>query len=184
MKYFTVFCLAIALVSCSQKKGTDTQEEMLSPTSTVTEFLKWYRTNYEKLMQITMVDGGIYQRPDSTKNYSVNFTGTEEYLTQLKSTGFISDQYVDEWRAYFKKADDDMKASPENDGPPMWFDYDLIMLSQDFDLAEIEKATTTEALNDGKATVTFEFYPGYILKYSLSTIDGKWMIDKIENKSS
>src|ERR1035437_9904288 len=83
---------------------------------TVLSFLKWYKNNYENIYKIETVNNiPSSSNYDSTKFYSVNFEGTENYLKYMKSSGYISDKYLDYWRAYFKKCDDDFKKNPVND---------------------------------------------------------------------
>lgn len=40
--------------------------------------------------------------PEPDKPYSVNFSETEKYIAALKASGFISEKYVENTRAYFK----------------------------------------------------------------------------------
>lgn len=42
------------------------------------------------------------ETPEPDKPYSVNFSETEKYIAALKASGFISEKYVENTRAYFK----------------------------------------------------------------------------------
>lgn len=173
-------CILFSLISCSDKKE-ETESNVEKPTATVINFLTWYRDHMTTMINIGLVNQDM---KDSTEFYSVNFQETERYLTELKNSGFISDQYLNTWRNYFKKADEQFKITHQYDGPPEGFDFDLIMWAQDFDLSEIEKAKTLEELNGDHATVTVEFPYQYKLQYSLSKQNDKWLIDDIKNISA
>ena len=56
----------------------------------------------------------------------------------MKSSGFVSDGYLDVFRDYFKQADEAFRKDPINEGPPPGFDYDIVLLTQEPDLV-IEK---------------------------------------------
>lgn len=175
----SVFLLSV-LFSCTNKNKGD-ESSVDQPTAAVNNFLIWYRDHIDTMITIGLVNQDM---KDSADFYSVNFTETERYLAELKNSGLVSDKYLNDWRNYFKKADEQFKITHQNEGPPEGFDFDLIMWSQDFDLAEIEKVKTLEALNGDHATVTVEFPYHYKLQYSLSKQNDKWLIDEIKNISA
>lgn len=177
-KTITFLSLLLVLFSCTNKQAS---EPAIGPTETVNNFLVWYRDHFDTMINIGFVN---QDTRDSTEYYSVNFSETERFLTELKNTGLVSDQYLNNWRTYFKNADAQFKKTHQYDGPPEGFDFDLVMWSQDFDLAEIEKAKMLEALNGEKAVVTVEFPYQYKLQYSLSKQNDKWLIDDIKNVSA
>lgn len=188
---FTIFFLAIFISACSSKKGTETFESNNNAaidqrddevTKTVFDFLYWYKANMSRLAEIEMVINSGNDGTDTTKLYAVNFTGTEEYLSELLKSQFISEKYVEKQRKYFKQCEIDFKNEPQYEGPPMGFDYDLIMLSQDYDLDQLNQVKSishkgTENTNQ----LILQFPYSYILEYSLSKVDGKWLIDDIQN---
>jgi len=149
---------------------------------TVLAFLKWYKNNYENIDKIETVKNMSATNYDSTKFYSVNFEGTENYLKYMKSSGFISDKYLAYWRAYFKKCDDDFKNIPVNDGPPEGFDLDFVLITQETDYAfeKIETAVITKVvIKNNQAEVCLTIDKDWAYKYEL-TYDGKnWLIDSI-----
>ena len=68
--------------------GKEIQPDLTKePVKTVVDFLKWYRENYEKISKIQMVNMPPLEDHDSV--YTVNFDKIEEYLTFLKTSGFI-----------------------------------------------------------------------------------------------
>ena len=88
--------LIACLATNSESTGTDKEGRSLSasvtidietsPDSTVISFLKWYRENEDRLHQIQLLTGGL---DDTTSFYSVDFEATENYLAELKKSGFL-----------------------------------------------------------------------------------------------
>ena len=152
------------------------------PVKTIVDFLKWYRDHPD--VQQPMVNNSTNEPFDSTKFYSVNFDATEKYLKALTASGFISDVYVAKWRRHFKKLDDNFKKNPSNEGPPDGFDYDLVMLSQEYDedLKNVEKSTVaSQTVSGDHAVIKMNFTNGGGLTYTLSKqSSGNWLIDDIE----
>lgn len=178
-KTITSLSFLFILFSCANNKQ-ENESSVDKPTAVVNNFLVWYRDHFDMMINIGFVNQDM---KDSTDFYSVNFSETERFLSELKKTGMVSDTYLNNWRDYFKKADEQFKKTHQYDGPPEGFDFDLIMWSQDFDLAEIENAKTLEALDGDKATVTVEFPYQYKMQYSLSKQNDIWLIDEIKNVS-
>jgi len=150
----------------------------------VINFLKWYRDNYKNIDKINLVNNSEHAIYDSTKFYSVNFEATEKYLSIFKKSGYISDKYIDQWRQYFKKCEEKFKRDPENDGPPSGFDFDLVMWSQDYDedLADLNKVNLSiQKLSNYQCNVIAAFESGMKLRYSLTQVNRRWLIDDIQN---
>ncbi|TGE29265.1 hypothetical protein [Hymenobacter metallicola] len=159
-----------------------------APAQTVRRFIKWYARNGESLPgNFVLNDDGL----DSTKFYTVNFPGTEEWLTAVQQSGTVSAAYLNGWRAYFRSYADTLRLHPQNDGPPAGFDYDLLMLSQEPDtkVAELQVGTCTVVQQQpGHAKVQARgprhenWQEG--LNFELSQgQDGRWLIDRIDNDS-
>ena len=151
------------------------------PAKTIIDFLKWYKINRNRLVGIeTVKNVPNSENYDSTKFYSVNFEGTEKYLSELKRSGFISDKYIGSWREYFKKCDENFKINPRNDGPAEGFDFDFITWTQEYEetLANINKTKVlNEQIINDKAMLVIDLY-GMKLGYWLTKINDKWIIDK------
>ena len=157
---------------------TYTNKESLN---TVIDFLNWYKNNYETVNQFNLVKNkGVNY--DSTKFYSVNFEESEKYLKKLKSSGFISDNYINKWRKYFKEHDEYLKKNPQNDGPPYGFDYDFVLLTQEIDKT-IESNVKLKLLDikESNESSIVKIDIMMRLSFSLSKCNGKWLIDNIEN---
>ncbi|HEX8514565.1 MAG TPA: hypothetical protein VF868_00090 [Bacteroidia bacterium] len=153
------------------------------PAKTIIDFLKWYRDH--QTIQGGLVNNASNDKYDSTKYYSVNYEATEKYLTDLKTTGFISPKYIDKWREYFKKCEKNFEANPSNDGPPEGFEYDFVMLSQETEdnLKDLEKTQITDSkISENTSVVNLHFINGDNLQYRLTKTNDKWLIDDIERK--
>lgn len=152
VKYFPLLLILVVFVCC--KTNHQNQEPACSainainrthvtqrlelhkgPFGTVVHFLKWYRKNYTSNLLRNLVNNAD-ANTDTTKPYSVNFKETERYLSDLKSSGFLSEKFLNTWRNYFRECDDYFIQHPQYDGPPDGFNYDLILNTQDVDEME------------------------------------------------
>lgn len=197
-RYLTIFTFTILSACSSNNNGqnevsitSDTETHVQSnknsldsqPAKTIIDFLKWYRDHME--IQIGLVSNSNDEIYDSTKFYTVDFEATENYLSILKSTGYISDKYIDKWRKYFEKCDISFKENPSNDGPPEGFEHDFIMLSQEYeeDLINVEKSKIIfQSVFEENATIKLNFPNGSNLTYKLTRHGEDWKIDDIENE--
>lgn len=153
-----------------------------SPEKTVRKYLNWYSAHYDKLPTnfITTVGG-----KDTLGYYAVDLQVTENWLTAVRNSGFLSDAYLQNWRTYFKQYADTLRLHPQNDGPPLGFEYDFLMLSQEADTkaAELQAGTfTTKLLNSAHATVAAlgPQHEGWRegMTFTLSkSATGEWQID-------
>lgn len=163
--------------------GGNAGEESLNkePVKTVVEFLRWYKRDHGSVDQMHLVQhAGVDY--DSTKFYAVNFVGTENYLAQVKSSGYVSEKYLNTWRAYFKEQEDFMIKNPQNDGPPYGFEYDLVLMTQEVDQAmdAIDNIKVTDVNESGdSAVVKVDIMTK--LGFTLTKANGKWLIDDISN---
>ena len=195
-KLITLITLVL-LVACnnvdSNRQQNDRKDPNIKPedeingnvkhesVKTVFDFLKWYRTNYNELNQITLVNNSGTDL-DSKKYYSVNFKGTEDYLSRLKGSGVISDKYVDKWRRYFQEREGHFKKNPQKDGPPDGFEFDFILWTQEIDetLEKIDQPKLMEVKESSSSSIV-KVDIMMRLGFTLSKSNGKWLIDNIEN---
>jgi hypothetical protein len=189
-KLIILFWIFVSIYSCSEKH--DSTEAPISndvqmndgnkkAVETIISFYKWYRDNPS--IQMCLVSNTCNDTFDSTKFYSVDFKATEKYLSTLKHSGYISDQYISYWRDYFKKCEENFRKYPVNEGVADGFDYDFVTNSQDFEeeLKTVERAKAAKIADlDDKKIITLEFTTGSTLTFELSGIDGRWYIDKIK----
>ncbi len=187
---FALYFVAILFTACSANKNSEevSETDALIPVSQASEsvigFLTWYKAHMMDLNAYKLVTNNGNETPEPNKPYSVNFSETEKYIAALKASGFISEKYVENRRAYFKKCDDTLKQEKQYDGPPMGFDADLIMLSQDFELGFLDQVRIdTHPVGINNAHIILEFPYGLKLDYTMSLEKGKWLIDDIQNVS-
>jgi hypothetical protein len=155
------------------------------PAGTILNFLKWYRSNVPQLKKIEMVTHST--NPDSSAYFIVNEAGAEQYLAALQQSGFVSENYIARWRMYFKKCDDNLRKTPQTEKAMTGLDFDLVMLSKDFDedLAKIEKSTVEyQKIANDAGSITVGLPTVGRLKYWIAKQDGKWLIDDIKDMRS
>jgi hypothetical protein len=168
MKYYLLFSLLFLLPGC---KTNNPQQEALQ---TIKAFLAWYETHYSAANAFPLVNQGneVY--------YSVNFEECEKFLAYLKSSGYVSDSYLDNFRTHFKNAQAEFEREPQNDGPPPGFDYDIVLLTQEPEwIFEHREKTTliSSEVQANKAILNLEI--GFKLQFTLSKQNDRWLIDAI-----
>ena len=155
------------------------------PAGTILNFLRWYRSNVKELKKIELVKHSA--NPDSAKYYVVNDEGTEKLLGALQQSGFVTDSYINRWRAYFRRCNDNLRKTPTTEAPVQGLDFDLVMLSKDYedDLNGFEKSTVENVkLADDMGSITVGLPTVGRLKYWVSKQDGKWQIEEIKDLRS
>jgi len=157
--------------------GLNNSNDKLEMIKTVKGFLHWYKKNYTKSNSF----GFTYQ--DRNGYFQVSTTQGLEYLKFLKSSGFISQKYVDVWLKYFMDKAQYLKENPQNEGPPEGFEFDLVLITQEPELVfkEIEKMTFTVTEKKGdKAILQIN-----VLGYNIDLVkeSGKWMIEYIATEN-
>ena len=182
MKILLLLSFLFFFSACSSPEKKEQQPEKV-----ITYFLNWYKDNMHSLGKIELVNNSNNTTYDSTKFYTVNFDSTEKYLTAFKKSGFVSGKYIDQWRQYFKRCDDQFKKNPQNDGPATGFEFDFVMWSQDYEeaLDNLDKMNFSDKeIKNDHCIVTANFSSGMKIKYWLTLENGKWLIDDIQNKSN
>lgn len=202
MQKITIYLLLIFILSCNNEKNsnntnsanislTGVKKESLKPSSTpeavVISFLTWYKDKEKIIEKIDLINN-FTNSYDSAKFYSVNFDSTNKYLSLIKASGFVSNNYVKKWLDYFIESDKRLKANPQNDGVPDGFEYNFIMHSQDWEdaLKQLDKVKIIRReIRSKNATVIVRFdsdiYSNYQLEYDLTKENEIWLIDEIKN---
>lgn len=165
MKKYFLILLIIA--------GCNTSNPEKEALQTVTNFLTWYNENYNEANSFILVN-------QDSAYYSVNFEQTEKYLDYLKSSGYVTDAYLNNFRTYFKDAEATFQKDSINEGPPPGFDYDLVLYTQEPELV-IEKRNNPVILSKKikDDSITLNLNLEMPLQFQLSKQHAKWMIDKI-----
>ena len=163
------------------KSGIHTPKVKSDPGGTVTSFLKWYSANYDSISRIKLLN---FPAAESGKAgpYSVNFSGTEKYLSALSSSGYISAEYISRWRRYFRERDRNFRKNPQYDGPADGFEYDFVLYTQEIE-ETLNAAKNPVIINVKESPGTAEVKVNImmVLKFYLSKQGNTWLIDRIEN---
>lgn len=96
----------------------------------VKKFMKWYINNSNLLDKFDTIGGGAMdvQGNEEAKNYYVDFNEVEKYITELKKSDFLTAVFLNDEKQRFVEGDKYFKENPENDAPPIGFDYDRFFL--------------------------------------------------------
>lgn len=163
-----ILLIAILLIGC----GAPSEKQ--EPMQTIKDYLNWYGVHYKEATSFGLVNQG-----DSV-NYSVNFEETEKFLAYLKSSGFVSEAYLNAFRKQFKEAQYFFEKDAVNEGPPRGFDYDIVLWTQEPDLV-IEKGKNpillSSQIHDDSARIRLDVYMK--LQFELTKENGGWKIDRI-----
>lgn len=185
MVWAALFTLASA---CQSRSASRTEQaptalpiitaDSATAAQTVLTFLTWYKNHIQAANQIQLVN------QEAGKSYSVNIQNGERYLTYLKSSQLLTDSYLNGWRTFFKERQAGFRISPQTEGPPTGFDYDLVMLNQDVDM----QLTSLKSLkikrvkiNKQQAFVTCVLFDTY--EFRLVRDTNRWRINEILNLS-
>jgi len=142
--------------------------------NTIRSFLKWYKSNFSKILSIQLVD---LHEDSTTAQYRVNFKNAEKYISVLRSAGFFSERFLQEKLQYFKEADRKLIDLKQNDGPPEGFDADLLLFTQDME-AVFEKVETLQLEKINPNLIKLISVDNNLL-INVSESNGKCLIDKI-----
>ncbi len=172
-------CASNATEKSDKKVTTETNVTTMDSYKTVVNFLKWYKTNYDVANNYQYkLTGRKDTVNNSIGNFYVNFDETEKYLQKIKSSNYISDKYLNKWRAYFKECQEDFNKDIHD--LPSGFEYDFILITQDVWLDGINSPKLISE-NELENTANVKIDIGMRLEFNLSKIDGIWKIDNISN---
>lgn len=142
--------------------------------STVKGFYRWYHNNYNSVNSFKLV-------PNAGKEgyqYRVDFIALEQYLNKLRSSGYLSRQFIEKERAYYLKCDRDMQDRHQCNGPPGGLEYDRILFTQEieYEMSEVIKAAVVDiSISENRASAT-------VYRYTIELIreEGAWKILSIK----
>lgn len=190
-KIILFFLTTISCLSCStdtiNSKSTKTisyTNDSISSTSTVLDFLNWYKISKTELDTIEFVKN-IFNA-DSLHPFRINFMVTEQYLEKLNSSKLVSELFLGSLRDYFKYCDSIFVVDKEFETPPFGLDFDLIMKEQadvEYDLENLDKVVFENvSINNNKAIVKIKFNSTLMLSYFLIKLNNNWLIEGISDK--
>ena len=194
MKSYFIFLLyIILLISCrnqsiignistdttTQNDVTNSSDSSKTPEKTVFRFLRWYKENEEWIHSQFFVDGGL---EDSLTFYHINFAKVNNYMASLRSSGCLSEAYLQDLKDYLVLCNKRLQKYPQNDGPPDGLDFDLVMKSQDYEHIwdNLSNAKLIhKRIQAGNADIEIRFASLTTEKYFLSLHGQNWKIDSI-----
>ncbi|NEU08746.1 hypothetical protein GZH53_10520 [Flavihumibacter sp. R14] len=184
MKTIASILLAVLLFTFIDSKGAHlnpdhTTKPLEAPKKVVRDFLKWYKENRERLGTFRLVP---VKPGDTTKSYRVDFRETEKYLSELKKSGFVSDQYIISFRKYFETADANLAKYPQYDGPAVGFGFDLVLKAHDYGeiLDHLNKLKFVIKPVNADSTKVYVRFPTVIMALTLSRSGSTWLIDSLD----
>jgi hypothetical protein len=146
----------------------------------VAGFFEWYKSNYREINLHTL----IYT--DSPANFQVSLPACRAYLQQLKSSGYISDNYVTIWMQYFNSKAEYFITNHQSAGPPEGFDLDFVLHSQEPELVlkNLKMLTyTSRTMNQNtREVIVHTQWDDWKYVVELKKINKKWHIDYISLK--
>ena len=135
MKRIVLISIALFLffLSCDRVKSghatntnqSDNTQQVIKKTKA---FFQWYEQNHETFGDIQLID---LVKIDSTYIYKVNPDSMKRYLNILDSSGFFSDSFIKAKQDYFIEAGRKLLEAKQSDGPPIGFEFDLLLLTQE-----------------------------------------------------
>jgi len=145
----------------------------------IKEYLKWYRANRTRLEKFQLVSG---TPGDSTRPYKVNFEQTDLYVKELNKSGLVSEEYINNYKQYFKTCNENLRKNPQYDGPADGFGIDLVLQTQEPEeiLDNIDELKVISKIhgNLGLASIPVSKYMK--LQISLSRLHERWQINSLK----
>ncbi len=139
-------------------------------------FFDWYKQKYDTISSIVLVT-----IPDDGKSlYSVNFDNSKVYINVLNSSGLFTNNFLRQKEIYFNSCNLRMKREKQTDGPPIGFEHDLLLLSQEPDFA-LEKIEEAKFINTQKTNNKYIVDTRILndLRFYLILDGTKYLIDSI-----
>lgn len=184
MKYYSFsvlsFCVSFLLLASGitadniriAKPAIDVDSAKV--TGVITSFVLWYESSYWEINKAPLT------YTNNEGQYRVDTIATEIYLAKLKSSGFISDNYIRDWRQYFTSRALSFVENPQTEGPPEGFDFDLVVLTQEPELLweNIHSARFSIIEHTQNAAVV-QVDGAWPHVFELSKTGEKWQIDYI-----
>ena len=125
---FICCCYVCNAASAPGDKIGFANNELPTAQQVVVKFLKWYKAN------LTKANNFHFLKKDSVGNYMVDRTAANSYLSFMKSSGCIAQQYIDYWKVYFDDKAIQLKGEPMQSDVPEGFDFDLVLITQEPEL--------------------------------------------------
>ncbi|MBX7242232.1 MAG: YbjP/YqhG family protein [Bacteroidia bacterium] len=179
---FVIFALILVLSSCQKQAQSNSDSKQTKPDSAeiagvIHGFYQWYGTYAENPNQAV----------DFTKvvnnHLTLDMPMLEKYLAQIKSSGFVSDEFLNSDRAFYQKCEK-FWAKESSEEVPTGMDADKYFCAQDWDINYWTKSPVRiKPINADKVAATLygiQAEASFEQNFELKKENGKWLISKIE----
>ncbi len=182
LRIFWVLCLTLpTLIPSWAGHSTELGRPFYHPPSdstkavtTIVNFLNWYRTHYKEINE----KGLSYA--DKNGWYKVDTLSCREYLNKLMKSNFFTPNYKKLWQDYFVSKAGYWESSPQNEGPPEGFDYDLVLLTQEPELFYNKpESLAFKVIEQSQDFIVIGVTADWTLYFEMTQHKGKWIIDYI-----
>jgi hypothetical protein len=157
----------------------DTASDSAACIAVVRNMLQWYKANHQRLDSIPVVAA---RAPGDSSRFRVDFDAVRKYIGEIRSAGIFTEGFLHAKSDYFRRVEDTLARTDQNDGPPEGLESDLFLYTQEYDafLAEAPRMRihVGPPQASGMRAVAVNGESGHLL-FSVMPADGKWLIDKI-----
>lgn len=119
----------------------------------------------------------------SGKYLKINDKKLDDYIQLLKGSGYLSEVFLDQYRADWKQLETKWQKEIYEDGPPTGADYDWFFCAQDWEIQFWTKAPVTITIEGSTAYAEMKGKEGDFPKshhFELVEENDKWLLSKIE----
>lgn len=158
--------------------GSQDDPDLVAITNVIHEFYAWYDS-----FQRDSTRNIIFTDEKKGKHLVLDMPKLDQYLNNLKASGFISDAFIADEKLLWKKCEV-LWQKEELGDVPSCVDADRFFCAQDWDMEFWTKApVSAERLGTDKVNATLSGQEGgveHTQKFELKKENGKWLITKIE----
>ncbi len=159
------------------------------PDKVAIKFLKWYCKNQEYLRHRHPFFN-IDTTGDTTKFYSVNMFNVLLYLNELKRSGYVSVNFLNDIQKKYVNASNFLQLHPQNDGPIVdfqktftvdyGFDPVIELMEEDMLIEHINKIKSGQVIIQGNNSVVVLKISNYLTYTFIMHKQNKhWVIDSM-----
>lgn len=178
LSILALFLLISFLISCTDgtahNMANSRDKAASDQTSTIKEFLSWYKDNYEAINAIKIVS---LAGEGDTARYKVDDNSVTAYINLLRSSGYFSERYLNSQLQYFRERDRIFSLSRQSDGVPVGFEADLLLFTQEPETL-LDQAKTLPVEELDKQLYKLKAIDHSLL-FGITTQNGRYVINEI-----
>lgn len=142
--------------------------------NTIHAFFTWYDANFERLGKIKFVT-------DSATHLSLNENNLQIYLAEIKKSGFVSDELIEDETRFYKACAEIWKKQKKTEIPE-GLQSDRFYCAHDY-IAPYNTGNVLSTINDEKASavlsLTGKKNEKNDFRFELKKENGKWLLSKL-----